>query len=232
MSRSGLAGLRWTAALFDLDGTLVDSRLGILAALSSAFHEVTGGDADLGAVDLSLPLAAMVRSVVPAADDTRIERLEAAFRRHYDAGDWRLGSPYPGASRCLASLCDAYVRVFVVTNKRTSIALKVLEHHQLARWVLAVYGQSDSSRAVAKSSLARQCILEQGLEPSRTVVVGDSDHDAAVAADMGMHLLAATYGVGPLAPSASGAGRIDVGSLTEAAAKILESEPGGGECES
>ena len=75
---------RWRAALFDLDGTLVDTRPGIRAALGAAFVEATGSDAGTERADLSLPLDDMIRSADPAARSALRWQLSAAFRRHMD----------------------------------------------------------------------------------------------------------------------------------------------------
>lgn len=221
MAHSPAFNRRWSAALFDLDGTLVDTRPGILAALTRALDDLGQSHVGVGSVDLSLPLNDMVRTAAAGPAEAEVSRLIARFRYHYDSNDWRLGSPYPGAAACLSALRDAGVRVYVVTNKRGVVANRILEHHRLATLVLGVYGQSEANEAVAKAVLALRCLKDHDLAAPTTVVVGDSDHDMVMAADMEMDALAVTYGIGPLTRSRRQSRRIEIDSLTEVATVIL-----------
>jgi phosphoglycolate phosphatase len=222
---------RWSVALFDLDGTLVDTRPGILAALRHALEEVLCSGRGAAAADLSLPLDTMLRSAAPGADDATLVLLGNAFRRHYDADSYRQGTPYDGAHGCLADLSSRGVRCFVVTNKRTGVASRVLAHHGLATALIGVYGQSEEGAPVGKADLARRCLCEHGLIAEEAVVIGDSVHDEAMAADLGCTFFAAAYGIGPLEPAKPGTERRDMRSLKEAAAAILQHRRRGGDIE-
>ncbi len=198
MKRERYEPRRWRAALFDLDGTLVDTRPGMRAAVAAAFAEVTGSDSGTERADLSLPLEEMIGSVDPAAPPALRRQLSAAFRRHYDSASWEMADVYPGAEECLRDLLAAGVRLFVVTNKRTGAASRLLEHLQLARYFEAIVGQPDAGEPLLKAVLAGRCLERAGLDPNRTVVVGDSNHDAAMAASWNMAFIAVTSGAGPL----------------------------------
>jgi phosphoglycolate phosphatase len=215
-------GRRWDAALFDLDGTLLDTRPGMLAALEDALMEVTGEADGVPLANLSLPLEAMVGSAAPAATTEQRLLVAAAFRRHYDAGHWAKASVYPGAEACLRDLRAAGLRAFVVTNKRTTAAERLLERFGLDGYFERVIGQTESGLPAAKAELAGRCLTDAGLDPQTTVVVGDSDHDAAMATSWGMTFLALTSGAGPLSPASSEHDRIDVDNLTGASALVLD----------
>jgi phosphoglycolate phosphatase len=219
---AGGPGRRWTAALFDLDGTLLDTRPGMIAALEAALLEVTGRDEGAGQANLSLPLDAMVGSAVPDATPAERLRMAAAFRRHYDAGHWRAAAVYPGAAACLEQLRSAGLRTFVVTNKRTTAAERLLARFRLAEFFERIVGQPEAGEPSSKAEMAGRCLSEAGLNPQTTLVVGDSDHDAAMAATWGMTFIALTTGAGPLSPAPDDPNRIDVDSLTGASALVLD----------
>ena len=218
---------RWRAALFDLDGTLVDTRPGMRAALGAAFAEVTGDDSGTERADLSLPLDDMIRSADPAVPSTLQGQLSAAFRRHYDSTHWNVADVYPGAEECLRGMGAAGVRTFVVTNKRSSAAERLLEHFHLAPYLEGVVGQPETGGPLPKSELAGRCLASAGLDPASTVVVGDSNHDAAMAAAWGMAFIAITSGAGPLSPASADLERMEVDNLADAAAFVLLRPQGG-----
>jgi phosphoglycolate phosphatase len=216
------ASPRWRAAFFDLDGTLLDTRPGMRAALGAALAEVTGDDSGTRHANLSLPLDAMIRSAAPSAPVALRRRLSAAFRRHYDAGHWRAAQVYPEAETCLRELTDAGVRAFVITNKRGVAAGRLLEHFHLARYFEGVVGQPETGTPLPKSDLAERCLRNAGLDPTTTVVVGDSDHDASMAASRGMTFIAFTSGAGPLSQASADQDRVEMDSLADVAAFVLE----------
>jgi phosphoglycolate phosphatase len=222
----GDAGLRWSAALFDLDGTLIDTRPGMRAALEAALTEVTGAVGGTGLANLSLPLDAMVSTAAPKASIAQRRRLSAAFRRHYDAGHWRTAQVYPEAEACLSTLRAAGLRSFVVTNKRTVAAERLLEQFHLSAYFESVVGQPEDGPPLPKADLAGRCLADAGLDPDMAVVVGDSDYDASMAASWGMTFVALTSGAGPLSPASGAQNRIDVKSLAGASAFVLNGTRG------
>lgn len=211
----------WKAALLDLDGTLVDTRPGMRAALGAAFAEVMGDDSGIERADLSLPLDDMIRSADPSAPTALQGQLSAAFRRHHDSTYWKVAHMYPGAEECLRDLGASGVRAFVVTNKRTSAAGRLLEHLHLAGYLEAVVGQADTGKPLAKSELVGRCMVSAGLDPVTTVVVGDSDQDAAAAASWSMVFIGVTSGTGPLGHASAGEMRVEVVSLADATSFVL-----------
>jgi phosphoglycolate phosphatase-like HAD superfamily hydrolase len=216
---------RWDAVLFDLDGTLVDPRRGVRAAVAAAFTDVTGSRAPMARIDLSLPLEEMIRSADPSASEERRRLVSAAFRQHYDDGWWAEADVYPGAEHCLQELRAAGIRSFVVTNKRTVAAKRLLEHLHLLELFEAVLGQEDIGDPVPKQHLAGRCLSEAGLDSASTIAVGDSDQDAAMAEAWNIMFVAITNGIGPLSDVLPRTGCVEVESLMDASAFVL-STPG------
>jgi phosphoglycolate phosphatase len=212
----------WKAVLFDLDGTLIDTRPGMRTALGAALEEVVGDAGGAAQANLSLPLDAMVRSAAPSVAPAVAPRLAAAFRRYYDAGHWKNAEPYPQARESVSMLHEAGVRVFVVTNKRGGAATRLVEEFGLAPYLEDVVGQPDTGDPLSKSDLAGRLVNRAGLDPATTVVVGDSDQDAAMAASEGMTFIAFTSGAGPLSQAPADQKRVEKGRLIDAVTYVLE----------
>lgn len=215
-------GPRWGAVLFDLDGTLIDTRPGMRDALGAALEELTGDASGIDQANLSLPLDAMIRSAAPSAPPALVVRLSAAFRQHYDAGHWETADLYPGVEESLRRMHAAGVRAFVVTNKRGVAAQRLLEHFHLASYFEGVVGQPETGAPTPKTDLAGGLLVAAGLDPTTTVVVGDSDQDASMAASRGMTFIAFTAGAGPLSQAPVGQNRVEMDSLADVAAFVVE----------
>jgi phosphoglycolate phosphatase len=216
-----VASHRWTAALVDLDGTLVDTRPGVRAAIAAAFADITGDGNASERADLSLPLDDMIRSIDADASASRLRLLSEAFRRHYDNVHWASADVYPGAEDFLRGLRTAGIRAFVATNKRTTAAQRLLEHVGLAQYLEGIVGQPDSGQPLPKSELIGECMATGGLDRATTVIVGDSDQDAAAASSWGMVFVAVTSGAGPLGHALVGEERVEVESLADATAIVM-----------
>ena len=121
----------WSAVLFDLDGTIVDSATDIMASLAHTFTEM----------GLPVPADDVLRSYVgpPLLDSLRMtagftdaEAWEAlnVYRDHY--GEHLLASPvFPGVAGVLERLHAAGVPIALATSKPESMARAVLEHNDL-----------------------------------------------------------------------------------------------------
>ena len=94
------------SAIFDLDGTLTDSKPGILGCLTNALeaHHI----AWTGPLDwfIGPPADQSLRRLMPDADEPRRAALLHDYRLCYDATGWQENSVYPGVHEVLQNLQD------------------------------------------------------------------------------------------------------------------------------
>lgn len=184
--------------IFDLDGTLVDSRRDLsdasndmLASYGAAplAEEEVGAMVGEGAAVLVARLLAARALDVPQ---------EAALARYLAAYDRRLLNhtrAYDGIPAALDDL-SAFASLAVLTNKPTAATIRVLDGLDLRRrfpWVIG--GDSPYGRKPAPAGL-QALIASAADHPERTVLVGDSAIDVRTARAAGVQVCLARYGFG------------------------------------
>ena len=148
----------WSAVLFDLDGTIVDSAADITASLAHMFTEL----------GLDVPSDEVLRSYVgpPLLDSLRLtagfddaEAWEAlnVYRDHY--GEHFLRSPvFPGVAGVLERLHAAGIPVALATSKPESMARKVLDHADLSKYFTVITGASDDEELSTKADIVAESL--------------------------------------------------------------------------
>jgi phosphoglycolate phosphatase len=185
-------------ALLDLDGTLTDSRPGIVGSVRAALRSL--GHAPDPAEDLSWligpPMEQVIGRVLAPYGDTRAEEAVRLYRQHYAAGGMFENAVYPGIPAALEAFAAAGWTLFVATAKRTRFAVPILEHFGLARHFRAIYGSEDGPRLDTKPVLLAHILAEQGFDPARAVMIGDRHHDIEGAKANGMAAIGVAWGYG------------------------------------
>jgi phosphoglycolate phosphatase len=184
------------SAIFDLDGTLTDSKPGILGCLTNALdaHRIPW----TGPLDwfIGPPAEQSLRRLMPEADEPSRRALLHDYRSCYDATGWQENSVYPGIPAVLQNLQASGWQLFLCTSKREDFALRILEKFALDRYFLAVYADTPGSVNHSKTALLRRLLEEQSLDPATTVMVGDRYFDIEAARANGVTSIAVTYGYG------------------------------------
>ena len=184
------------SAIFDLDGTLTDSKPGILGCLTNtlAAHRL----AWTGPLDwfIGPPADQSMRRLMPESDEASRAALLHDYRLCYDAKGWQENSVYPGVESVLQSLQASGWQLFVCTSKREDFALRILEKFSLSHYFLAVYADTVGSLHHSKTDLLRRLIKDQALDPVATYMVGDRKFDIEAARANGVPSIAVTYGYG------------------------------------
>jgi phosphoglycolate phosphatase len=192
------------AAIFDLDGTLVDSAPDIAHAINRmladrgapaqevAFVESLTGE---GARMLVLKLHRALG--LPEADVDRDTRI---YLDHYAARPVADSRLYADAAAALPALRAAGIRLGVCTNKPQALAEQVLDRLGLLVHLSAVVG-ADTTPFVKPDPRPLLHTLDLlGVAPGETVYVGDTGIDLACARSAGVPCRIVDWGTGPAVP--------------------------------
>jgi phosphoglycolate phosphatase len=185
--------------VFDLDGTLIDSRRDLA---DSANEMLVGYDAaplseDAIASMVGAGAPQLVARVLAAAGlDVPLEIALARFLANYDARLTNHTRPYPGIPEALEQLHVEHVKMALLTNKPVDASVRILEAFGLGRFFrLSVGGDGPWPRKPAPDGL-RFLMKEESAEAFDTVLVGDSSVDLQTARNAGVRICLARYGFG------------------------------------
>lgn len=190
--------MRFAAAVFDLDGTLLDTLADLAdstnAALAAAGHPPHPTDAYRYFVGNGI--ANLVRCALPATarDAASVARVEAAMEAEYRQRWQAKTQPYAGVPELLNALSGHRLPMAILSNKPqafTRLAVDAL----LPRWSFyPVCGAQPNVPRKPDPTAARHIAAALGLSPESCLYLGDTDTDMQTANRAGMYALGATWG--------------------------------------
>lgn len=167
------------AALFDLDGTLVDSIAGIEFAVDHAFSvlELPVRNRDLRPL-IGPPIRQIFKQLVPDSDEQQLTKLEGAFRACYDSAGWRKTVLHENAALVLEALNRASVQLFVVTNKPALSTHLILEALSIRQFFRATLCRDDRTPSFnSKAQMLEHLVGTYNLRREQCLYIGDTYED-------------------------------------------------------
>ena len=184
-----------TAIFLDLDGTLMDSRPGILSSLKAALHEV--GRDDLADDDLTWMIGPSFQETFKKIVLADPAAATAAYRRHYDEGGAMFDAKvFHGIHDMLERLKEDGHRLYLATAKPILAARKITAHFGIAPSMIAEFGPEMDGTRNFKGDLLEHALQVTGETAKDAVMVGDRHHDFDAAIHVGMPSVAVKWGYG------------------------------------
>lgn len=186
--------------IFDLDGTLIDSKLDLAHSVNATREFLGLGPIEHDRVYSYVGNGAPVlirKSLGPEASDEDIERGLAYFIRYYH--DHRLDHTtlYPGVRTTLESLHARGVQLSVLTNKPVRISQMILEGLGVGPLFFQVYGGNSFEQKKPHPVGVEKLLGEAGATRDETMMVGDSAVDIRTARNAGIRSCGVSYGFQP-----------------------------------
>ena len=195
MSTANLTSVR--ALIFDLDGTLIDSRRDLIHSIRAMLRELhrpelpeetLAGYIGHGAATL------VARALGGTATEEELKHALQFFLDYYQEHKMDSTVAYPGVREALAQLCD--FPMAVLTNKPVRISVCILEALGLRGYFRAVYGGNSFETKKPDPLGANTILRELGVAGQDTLFVGDSEVDVQTARNAGMLIAIVNYGFG------------------------------------
>jgi phosphoglycolate phosphatase len=185
------------ALIFDLDGTLTDSKPGIVGCLRTVLE--ARGIAAPEPLDrfVGPPVEEWAVELLPDGSEEDRIVLAADYRGCYDREGWKNNSVFPGVKQMLTELRSDGFPLFVCTSKQLRFATRILDHFGLTPLFNAVYGDKIEYPSHSKIDLLARVIAEQSLDRHTTWMVGDRIFDIEAAHANNLPCLFAGWGYGP-----------------------------------
>jgi phosphoglycolate phosphatase len=185
------------ALIFDLDGTLIDSKEDLIHSVNAMLSEL--GREELAAETISGYIGhgapqLVARALGHGCTEEERQRALQFFLSYYELHKMDTTRLYPGVAETLEQL--ASVPMAVLTNKPVRISVRILDAMGLSKYFRAIYGGNSFETKKPDPLGARTILRELGAEPGEALLVGDSEVDVQTARNAGMLAAAVNYGFG------------------------------------
>ena len=185
------------ALIFDLDGTLIDSKLDLALAVNAALSELGRAplvhDTIFSYVGQGAP-SLIARALGDGATDEDCLRGLEFFIKYYSLHKLDNTALYPGVRETLDTL--AGMPMAVLTNKPVGASHGILQGLGLADYFRYVYGGNSFERKKPDPMGVETILRDFGTAPAQAMVVGDSEIDVITARNSGTWVCGVTYGFG------------------------------------
>jgi phosphoglycolate phosphatase len=184
-----------TNIIFDVDGTLVDSKRDIAAAQHWVLAQL--GVHSYKPEDLypliGKPLTQTFATLLPPALHHRIAEASDLYKAHYPPRALDTTTLFPGVRDTIATLRSRGINLATATTKLSAGTRRVLTHFGIAEHFAQIQG-SDDMPFKPDPFIITKILTDQSWEKANTLMVGDTDNDIEAGKRAGVHTCGVTYG--------------------------------------
>ena len=184
-------------AIFDLDGTLLNTYSGVREGVLYLIDKYNLPELTEGQLRTFVgpPIKKSMMTHFGVTENLADE-MQKAFREYYADEAILNAEHYEGMLETLITLQKNGVYTTVATYKRKDMAERVLHHYGLDTALDSIFG-SDAEGQLTKSDIIKMALKESGVDRyTDAVMIGDTDNDAKGAEELGVPFIGVTYGFG------------------------------------
>ena len=182
--------------IFDLDGTLIDSRKDIANAVNHTLKEVGLEEKSVSEISsyIGTGVEDLIRRSLGKRQDSLFKKALSVFIEYYREHCLDNTYLYSGVKDVLEYFKNK--RKVIVTNRRYETAILALRKLGVYNYFEDVLGGDDLGYLKPSSCLLDEVIHRLNIEKERTIIVGDMDVDILAGKRAGITTCAVTYGIG------------------------------------
>ncbi len=181
---------------FDLDGTLIDSAVGITQCVAHALTQM--GQPVPPQAELRRWIGPSLRtSFAPLFNDpAQVEQAVTYYRERFDVVGWREHEVYPRIGQVVQALKDRGHRLAIVTAKNEPHARRIVEHLPFGDCFEDVIGATPDGSRSEKPQLVAEALHRLSLTPAQCWMIGDRRMDIEGARHHGLRNIGVLWGFG------------------------------------
>ncbi len=186
--------------IFDLDGTLIDSRLDLANSVNATRAEMGKPPLEHSLVYSYVGNGAPVlirKAMGPEASDAEVKHALQFFLDYYRDHAVDATELYPGVRESLDRLHAAGMQLAILTNKPVRISEAIMKHFALDSMLFRIYGGNSFEQKKPDPVGIDKLRAETGAAADQTWMVGDSIVDMQTARNAGVMACGVTYGFQP-----------------------------------
>lgn len=212
-------------AVFDCDGTLVDSQVNIIRAMRESFERVGIAPPDDHAIRhvVGLSLFETMATLLPDADAALHAHLADEYRGAYHrlraAGTLVVEPLYPGIAEALVDLANRGWALGIATGKSDRGLALLLAHHDIAHHFVTLQ-TADRHPSKPHPAMLELAMAQAGASPAETVMIGDTGFDMAMAVAAGARAIGVDWGYHDAATLQAAGAETVVGDTAELLARL------------
>lgn len=180
----------------DLDGTLIDPKLGITTCINYALENL--GRETLPVDELTWCIGPPLHDSfkVLMGDDELARQALTLYRERYSTQGIYENKLYPDIKTVLEKLTANQFNLYLATSKPKVFAKTILEHLKLSKYFKVVHGSKLDGTNADKTELLSFIIENEHLNPANTLMVGDRKFDIIGANNNNLASIGVLYGYG------------------------------------
>src|SRR5579859_155250 len=191
--------------IFDLDGTLIDSRLDLVHSVNAALRHIERpelpDDVIASYVGDGAPILIQRALGGEAVDEALVRKGLEFFLSYYREHKLDHTTVYQGIHEALAAIQNAGNgqprKLAVLTNKPVNPSRAIVDALGLGKYFAQVYGGNSFGTKKPDPEGARKLLAESGARPEQAVIVGDSHVDVRTGRNAGLWTVGVNYGFAP-----------------------------------
>jgi len=166
-----------SAIFIDLDGTLIDPKVGITSSIQHALREL---DAEVPSADelnfcIGPPLWDSFRALLGERAD--VSDAVNLYREHFSDTGMYEADVYDGIGEMLTALRELGLPIYVATSKPHVYANTIAEHFGLSHYIDGLFGAELDGTNSDKTDLLAHALAETGADPFKSLMIGDRRYD-------------------------------------------------------
>ena len=187
----------YKAVIFDVDGTLVDSSYGIIAAVSKVIVKYNLRCLTEQEMRTFIGVSPIQRAFSSFChiNNELSQVCSDEYRKNYLEGDLYKARLYKDIVKLLTILRTNHISLGVASFKRQDTLEKILKHFELNIFFDSICGASIADN-MTKSNILENCINRLRVASQETLFIGDTLTDCMAAQHAGCKFLAVAYGFG------------------------------------